>query len=189
MDTLILNADCTPLSQVPLSIVSWQASIRMFFLGKIHVLKAYDDWVIRSQKLEIKVPSIAVMTQQVRWTRGIKYCRANVYLRDDFTCQLQKTEYCESVNGQVNFSELTLDHVIPKSLGGKTNWINVCTSCKDCNSFKGDDPDILPIKMPHKPNYYEMLAKRKRLPVNVRDAEWANYLGWPLDLVKIVPEL
>lgn len=188
MDTLILNSDATPLSHVPLSIVSWQSAIRMFFLGKVHILKSYDDWVIRSQKLEMKVPSIVMMINHVKWTRGIKYCRGNVYLRDNFTCQLQKTSPCKELHGVVNFSELTLDHVTPKSLGGKTNWINVCTSCKECNSFKSDDPNILPIRMPYKPTYYEMLAKRKKLPVHVREAEWSEYLGWPEELIRLAPQ-
>lgn len=185
MDTLILNADGTPLSQVPLSVVSWQVAIRHLFQGKVKILKEYDDWVVRSQHVEMKVPSIVIMSKQVKWSKNLKYSRQNVYIRDDFTCQLQSTGRCRDLGGKVRLSELTLDHVVPKSHGGKTNWLNVCTSCKTCNSEKGADQTIVPKKKPHKPTYYEILAKRKTMPIYVRDEEWKYYLDWPNDLIKI----
>ncbi len=186
MDTLLLNADGTPLSQVPLSVVSWQVAMRLLFTDKVRVLKDYDDWEIRSQHLTMKVPSIVIMTEQVKWSKHLKYSRTNVYMRDDFTCQLQTTNRCKEQKGKVKLAELTLDHVVPRSLGGKTNWTNVCASCKDCNSNKGNDGSIVPKKKPHKPTYYEILAKRKTLPLHIRDEEWKFYIDWPDHLIKVV---
>jgi 5-methylcytosine-specific restriction endonuclease McrA len=188
MDCLILNADGTPLSQIPLSVISWQVALRLMFLGKARVLKEYEHWTVRSQHLELKVPSILISTEQVKWNKHLKYSRANVYLRDDFICQLQTTNRCRENHGKVKLSELTLDHVIPRSQGGKTNWTNVCTSCKDCNSSKGADETIVPKKSPKKPTYYEILAKRKKLPIHIRDADWLHYLDWPSELVKVLPQ-
>jgi 5-methylcytosine-specific restriction endonuclease McrA len=188
MDTLLLNADGGPLSHVPLSVVTWQVAMRLMFLGKVKTLKEYDHWTIRSQHLEMKVPSIVIMTEQVKWSKHLKYSRANVYLRDDFTCQLQTTWRCKEAQGKVKLAELTLDHVVPRSLGGKTNWTNCCTSCKTCNSEKGNDAKIVPKKMPKKPTYYEILSKRKKLPIHIRDAEWQYYIDWPADLVKVIPQ-
>lgn len=188
MDTLLLNADGTPLSHVPLSVVTWQVAMRLVFLGKVRVLKDYDYWTVRSQHLEMKVPSIVIMTEQVKWSKGLKYSRSNVYLRDDFTCQLQTTRRCKEVGGKVKLTELTLDHVVPRSAGGKTNWTNVCASCKECNSEKGNDAKIVPRKMPKKPTYYEILNKRKTLPIHIRDAEWKFYVDWPDHLVKVMPQ-
>ena len=185
MDTLLLNADGTPLSHVPLSVVSWTVAMRLMFLGKVKVLKEYDDWVVRSQHLELKVPSIVIMTEQVKWSKHLKYSRSNVYMRDDFTCQLQITGRCREAKGKVKLTELTLDHVVPRSLGGKTNWLNVCTSCKACNSDKGADETIVPKKKPHRPSYYEILAKRKTLPIHIRDEEWKFYIDWPDHLVRV----
>lgn len=185
-DTLLLNADGQPMSLVPLSAVSAVRALRLVYQGKVTVLKEYDDWVIRSQKLEIKVPSIVIMTRHVHWNRDIKYSCHNIYLRDDFTCQLQITGRCRDLKGKVKHTELTLDHVVPQSLGGKTNWKNICTACKDCNSKKGNDARIVPKKPPHKPTYYEILAKRKNLPIYIRDEEWKYYLDWPDDLVNVV---
>jgi 5-methylcytosine-specific restriction endonuclease McrA len=187
MDTLLLNADGMPLSHVPLSLVTWQVAMRLVFLEKVRTLKSYDNWVIRSQHVEMHVPSIVIMTQQVKWNKNLKYSRANVYLRDDFTCQLQYTNRCKERKGKAKLLELTLDHVVPKSHGGKTTWLNVCTSCKECNSAKGNDHTIVPKKKPYRPTYYEILNKRKTLPINIKDPEWSYYIDWPEHLIRLVP--
>lgn len=181
----MLNADGTPLSYVPLSVVGWQDAMRLVFLDKVRVIKEYEHWTIRSQHLEIKVPSIVIMTTQVKWTKGLKYSWGNVLLRDEFTCQLQNTWRCKEAAGKVKFADLTLDHIVPRSMGGKTNWLNVCVACKACNSDKGNNHKIVPKKMPKRPTYYEILNKRKRLPIHVRDADWAHYLDWPAELIKV----
>jgi 5-methylcytosine-specific restriction endonuclease McrA len=63
----------------------------------------------------------------VRPARNPAFTRFNLFLRDRFECQ-----YC-------GFDEdLTFDHVIPRSLGGKTTWENVVTACAPCNLRKGD---------------------------------------------------
>lgn len=188
MDTLLLNADGQPMSQIPLSVIPATKALHMLYLGKVRVMKDYDDWVISSQRLDIKVPSIVIMTKHVKWDRQIKYSRGNIYLRDDFTCQLQSTNRCRDAKGKGHkITELTLDHVVPRSLGGKSNWKNVCTSCKECNSTKGNDAKIVPKKMPHKPTYYEILAKRKTLPLYIREEEWKFYIDWPEDLIHVIP--
>lgn len=186
-DVLLLNANGVPLSLVPLSVVSWQIAMRLLFTDKVKVLKSYDDWVVRSQHLEMPVPSIIIMSDQVKWQKTLKYSRTNVYLRDDFTCQLQITNRCKDRAGKGKIIDLTLDHVVPRSLGGKTSWTNVCTSCKECNGQKGADETILPKKKPTKPTYYEILAKRKTMPVQIRDEEWKHYIAWPEHLIRIVP--
>lgn len=188
MDTLLLNANGMPLSQIPLSVVTWQVAMRLLYTDKVKVLKAYDHWTVRSQHLEIAVPSIVIMTEQVKWSKTLKYSPSNVFLRDDFTCQLQTTWRCKEAHGKVKVSELTLDHVVPRSKGGKTNWLNCCTACKACNSEKGNDETVLPKKKPHKPTYYEILAKRKTLPIHIRDEEWRFYIDWPEHLVKVIPQ-
>lgn len=187
-DVLVLNADGMPLSHIPLSVVTWQTAIRLVFSEKVRVLKEYNNWYIRSQHLEIRVPSIIIMTEQVKWGKHIRYTRSNVYLRDDFTCQLQYTNRCREKAGKVKTTELTLDHVVPKSQGGKTTWINVCACCKECNSSKGNDHTVIPKKKPHKPSYYEILSKRKNLPIHIRDEDWKFYLDWPEDLINVIPK-
>jgi 5-methylcytosine-specific restriction endonuclease McrA len=187
-DTLILNADGMPLSLVPLSAISWKKAMYLLFLDKVKVLKEYDNWIVRSQHSEWKVPSIVIMTEHVKFDKQLKYSRTNVFLRDDLTCQLQITGRCKDRHGKVKLSELTLDHVVPRSHGGKTTWGNVCTSCKECNSSKGNDVKITPRKKPYKPSYYEILNKRKTMPIVLKDEEWAHYISWPEDLIRITPQ-
>lgn len=187
-EVLVLNADGTPLSQIPLSVVSWQTAMRLIFTDKVKILKEYDNWVVRSQTMSMKVPSIVIMSDQVKYRKQLKYSRNNVYIRDNFTCQLQTTSRCKQAHGKVKLSELTIDHIVPRSRGGKTSWLNVCTACKECNSEKGNDATIIPKKPPTKPSYYEILAKRKTLPITIRDEEWKFYIDWPAELIRVLPQ-
>ena len=187
-DTLHLNADGQPLSLLPLSTITWQDAMRLIYLDKARILKEYDFWTIRSQHLTMKVPSIIISTEQIKYAKHLKYSRGNIYLRDDFTCQLQSTWRCKEAKGKVRHDLLTLDHVVPRSHGGKTNWVNCCTSCKECNSEKGNDASILPKKKPWKPSYFEILSKRKKFPLHIRDEEWRFYIDWPEDMIKVLPQ-
>lgn len=179
MDTLVLNSDGSPLSYIPLSVVSWQVALRLLFTDKVTVLKEYDDWNVRSQHISMKVPSIIMMIDHIKWSKQVKYNRSNVYARDNYRCQLRITRRCKSVDGYVKHNDLTLDHVVPRSYGGKSIWTNVCASCKECNSEKGNDRSILPKTEPKKPNYYEILARRKSQPLYIRDEAWKMYIDWP----------
>lgn len=178
-DTLILNADGTPLSMMPLSVVSWETAIRLLTLEKVSVLKDHDDWVVRSPSVTMPVPSVVLCSEQIKWNRNIKYNRNNVLLRDNYTCQ-----YCMVKFGQSN---LTLDHVLPRKWGGKTVWTNVVAACKDCNSRKGDNREIVPKKMPHRPSYYELVAKSRSRILRIRDEFWMSFVEWPEDKVDLVP--
>jgi 5-methylcytosine-specific restriction endonuclease McrA len=178
-DTLILNADGSPLSVLPLSIVSWQIGIRLLVTDKVRVLKEYDDWVVRSPSTTMHVPSVVMTTDYVKWNRKVKYSRSNVFLRDDHTCQL-----CGERPGIYN---LSLDHVVPRSKGGKTTWTNIVTACKPCNSSKGNDETIVPKKMPQRPSYYQLVAKRAKQPVVIKDEYWKNFLPWDETLINFKP--
>ena len=173
---------------IPLSAIPWTEAVRLMYLGKVKVIKDYDNWMIHSQHLSLKVPSIVISTEYVKYQKELKYSPGNIRLRDDFTCQLQITNRCRDQKGKVRLTELTLDHVVPKSLGGKTNWTNCCTACKECNSQKGNDPKIVPKVKPKRPSYYEILAKRKTLPIYFRDEAWRDYVDWPEHLIKVLPQ-
>lgn len=178
-DTLILNKDGQPLSMLPLSVVGWQTAIRLLTLDKVRVLKSHNDWVVNSPSVSINVPSVVITTDYVKWSRHVKYSRSNVFLRDMFTCQ-----YC---GAKPAIAQLTLDHVNPKSHGGRTAWNNISTACKKCNSNKGNDASILPKVVPRKPSYYELAAKRKQYPIRIRDEYWKNFLDWDNTLITLHP--
>ena len=79
-DVLHLNADGQPLSLLPLSVISWTEAVRLIYLDKAKVLKGYDNWIIRSQYLNMEVPSIIISTEQIKYSKHLKYSRGNIYL-------------------------------------------------------------------------------------------------------------
>lgn len=167
-DTLLLNSDYTPISILPLSVINYQHAIKLMFLGRVTVLETYPNWLIRSEKLTINVPSVCVTKDYFKFTKYVKFTRQNMYLRDLFKCQ-----YCEEV---FDYHDLTLDHVIPRSMGGKATWENSVTACKNCNSKKGSKL-WKPKVMPYAPDYYSLVNKWKQLPFTVKQDSWNQYLG------------
>jgi len=178
-DTLVLNADGNPLSLLPLSAVNWHLSIKLIWLDKFKILENYEDWVIHSPSTEMQVPSVLMSKEYINLARYPRFSRNNVYLRDLFTCQ-----YCGCEHNQKNWKDLTLDHVVPRSLGGHANWENIVTACFDCNIHKGSK-NIKPKQMPHKPDYWELANKRSQFPLTVPHHTWTNYPNWDQNLVKI----
>lgn len=103
----------------------------MFFSGKVEVID-YTKSVIRSENFSVFCPKTIRLLNfnRVFFGRGkTKFNRNNVYRRDKYICQ-----YC---GRNPRKEELTLDHVIPKSMGGQTDWGNVVTCCYECNQKKG----------------------------------------------------
>jgi len=168
-DCLILNADCQPVSILPLSIVSWQDAITYMVLDKATVLEWHDDWYIRSASWETRVPAVMVLKDYQKTKTYIRYSKGNVFLRDDYKCQ-----YC---GVDVNKRTATLDHVLPLSHGGKTNWENSTCACSKCNSNKGNSlKHPKPKRSPYKPSYWELVEKRKKLGFDFRHPSWKDYL-------------
>src|SRR5215470_18756394 len=122
---LVLNADYRPLSYFPLSICSWQEALKNVFLERVNVVDEYDE-IVRTPTREFKIPAIISLKTYVKPPRQPAFTRFNVFLRDLFTCQ-----YCGVKH------ELTFDHVIPRSRGGRTTWHNVVAACSPCNLLKG----------------------------------------------------
>lgn len=167
-DTLLLNSNYEPISVLPLSVINWQHAIKLMYLGRVHVLETYPDWIVRSERLAINVPSVCVTKDYFPHKQHVRFSRYNMYLRDLFQCA-----YCEDV---FDYDELTIDHVVPRASGGKTNWTNCTTSCKSCNFNKGSKL-LKPKTMPYKPDYYNLVAKWKSMPFTVRQESWNQYLG------------
>mmetsp|Transcript_63259 Transcript_63259/g.126988 ORF Transcript_63259/g.126988 Transcript_63259/m.126988 type:complete len:275 (-) Transcript_63259:190-1014(-) len=169
---LVLNGDYTPLSYTPLSIWSWQDAIKAVFMGRVSVVAAYDDAVVRSPNCEMQVPSVIVLKSYVRHGEKPAFTRKNVFIRDEFTCQ-----YCGERAGKSK--QLTYDHVHPKSKGGGTSWTNVVACCGPCNSRKGDlglkeAQKILKMRirrLPKEPSYYELRSKARDCFLAPIDAE------------------
>jgi len=125
--TLLLNA-----TYEPLQIVSWKRAVRMLFQDKVEVIEEYHNEV-RSVSISIRIPSVIRLLHYVRVHRNhrtVKLSRSNLFLRDKYRCQ-----YC---GRQLPASELTCDHLVPVSRGGRKTWENVVTCCVPCNRRKGN---------------------------------------------------
>ena len=168
MDTLLLNADASPVTMLPLSVISWQDSIRYIVLDKVNVLEWHDDWIVRSATWETRVPAVIMLKEYYKKNHYIRYSKMNVFLRDMFECQ-----YCGVT---VNKRTATLDHVLPQSHGGRSTWENSTTSCSHCNSTKGNNRKIKPKHIPHKPTYWELVDKRKQMTFEIRHPSWNMFL-------------
>ena len=118
--TLVLNADFRPLSYFPLSLWPWQETIKAVVLSRVNIVAEYDQ-VVRSPSLQLRLPSVISLRDYVPPTPRPAFTRFNVFLRDRFTCR-----YCGEPGPA---HQLTFDHVVPRSRGGRTTWENVVTAC------------------------------------------------------------
>lgn len=130
MDTLLLNADYKPKA-----VVNWQKAIEYKLRDVVYVLAEYDGWLIRSASAAFTVPAVLMLKKYVHRHKRVNFCRTNLYIRDNFTCQ-----YCGDCvkDGDLRVRDLTYDHVLPRSRGGLTTWQNIVAACRPCNRVKGD---------------------------------------------------
>ena len=167
-DTLLLNCDAQPVSLLPLSAIQWKEAITYLWLDKVSVLEWYDDWIVRSESWETRVPAVIMLREMMKRNTKPRFSKTNIFLRDLNTCQ-----YCENVFYP---SELTLDHVLPVSRGGKTNWHNIVAACEPCNARKGNSLRPYPKTQPHRPDYWELADKKKQLRLEVKHPSWRQFI-------------
>ena len=168
-DTLVLNADGLPVSYLPLSTIDWQEAIKYMVLDKADVLMFHDNWIVRSAHWETQVPSVIMLREYMKSKHSVRFSRGNVYLRDNGTCQ-----YCGI---DVDRKASTLDHVHPISKGGKTTWENTVTACGPCNADKADKTHTHKPKIkPYKPEYFELVNKRKKQGFHLRYETWRQFV-------------
>jgi len=154
----------------PHQVISWQAAVTLSFLGKVDVLETYED-EIRSPTMTIRAPAVVRLKRHnTPPTRGVKFSRTNVFVRDDFRCQ-----YCGVGK---DGDELTYDHVLPRVQGGKTVWENIVASCRDCNARKrGRTPDQAGMKLLKRPERPRWLPASPIIKLGSRRIPevWAYY--------------
>lgn len=167
--TLLLNADGMPVSYMPLSTLTWEDAIKYMVLNKADVLLYHDSWIVHSANWETQVPSVMMLREYMKPKTSIRFSRSNVYLRDNYKCQ-----YCGT---HVDRKEATLDHVLPFSKGGKTVWDNCVTACGPCNAAKADKLGWKPKNKPYKPEYFELVNKRKQQGIQVKYDEWMQFIA------------
>ncbi len=174
---LVLNADFRPLSYFPLSLWSWQDAVKAVFLDRVSVLNEYETEV-RSPSMVMRLPSVIALKDYIPAARRPAFTRFNVFLRDGFTCQ-----YCSERSAA---QDLTFDHVIPRSRGGRTTWENVVAACGDCNLRKGSklprESAMYPRTHPRQPTTWELQDNGRAFPPNYLHQSWRDYLYWDSEL-------
>ena len=146
-------------------------------LGRVQVVQEYDQ-VVRSPRWEMRLPSVICLKKYAPMERSPAFTRFNVFLRDRFACQYCATEHPTN--------DLTFDHVIPRSRGGRTTWDNVVTACAPCNLLKGGRlparAGMHPRIAPHRPSVTELQNNGRLFPPNYLHESWADYLYWDSEL-------
>jgi len=174
---LVLNADFRPLSYFPLSIWSWQDAIKAVWLDRVSVLNEYDT-AVHSPRMTMRLPSVIALKDYIPSARRPAFTRFNVFLRDEFSCQ-----YCGEERAA---PDLTFDHVIPRSRGGRTTWENVVAACGPCNLAKGSmlpkECRMHPRQAPRQPTSWELQDNGRSFPPNYLHESWRDYLYWDSEL-------
>ncbi|MCO4755332.1 MAG: HNH endonuclease [Bacteriovoracaceae bacterium] len=149
MKALVLDA-----TFFPVQIIDWKKAMVLFFTQRAEVVDFHEDIEIRSTNDSFRLPKVLRLFEKVNNLGQVKFSRSNVFYRDKFLCQ-----YCTK---KFEASELTLDHVMPKSRGGKTSWENIVACCRKCNNSKADrtprEAGLKLLHRPRQPNWSPMLA-------------------------------
>lgn len=174
---LVLNADFRPLSYFPLSIWPWQEAVKAVIADRVHVVAVYDR-EIHSPSHRMAVPSVISLKEYIPTARRPAFTRFNVFLRDRFSCQ-----YC---GRRQPSHELTFDHVIPRSRGGRTTWENVVAACAPCNVAKSNrlprEAKMFPLIRPFRPTTQQLQRNGRLFPPNYLHDSWRDFLYWDAEL-------
>lgn len=139
---LVLNR-----SFMPINVTTMRRAFVLLFLGNaVAVDKSYQTfdietwiqqfessdpaWAVRTIRGSLSVPRVILLLRYDQIPKNrIRFSPRNIFVRDNYTCQ-----YCGE---QFSRDKLNLDHVLPRSRGGKTTWDNVVCACIHCNRLKG----------------------------------------------------
>lgn len=181
---LVLNMDASPMT-----VMSFERGFRLAYKGKADVVSYVEDnpincaindddylklitecpTLLTDDGVGFKRPTIVRLNKYVYIPhKKVTLSRYNIYRRDDYTCV-----YCPSTEN------LTIDHVKPKSKGGRNSWENLATCCGNCNLEKGNMPLSEYTKltgktirhMPYRPSYMEFLSQYKDI-----HEDWRPYV-------------
>lgn len=138
----------------------------------------FGDAVIRSPRLTLVVPDVIRLTRYERLGgRSVVFSRRNLFKRDRYACQ-----YCGAQPGP---EELTIDHVVPKSRGGRSEWANCVLACLRCNARKADrapaGAGMALRRPPRKPAWTAL----EHVPRAHRRLSWEQFLSkayWEVEL-------
>ena len=183
LKTLVLNADFNPISTWPLSLISAQDAICAVVRDRVTVVAEWDA-EFRSPSVRMKVPRVIALKDYQTVSASPKFCRRSILLRDRFQCQ-----YCGETFPP---EQLTFDHVIPRSAGGRTEWENILTCCVPCNTRKRDTMpnysgkkgkgSMRPLKEPRRPSSAELMRAGLANLDSDTKKDFSSWLYWNTEL-------
>uniref|UniRef100_A0A7V3ZY46 HNH endonuclease n=1 Tax=candidate division WOR-3 bacterium TaxID=2052148 RepID=A0A7V3ZY46_UNCW3 len=161
-EVLLLNYDYTPLN-----VLNLRKAVRLVVLKKAEPVYFKDGHFWRSERLTLRLPSVIRLRYHVHLRyKEVPLNKKNILRRDNYTCQ-----YCGTTEGP-----MTIDHIVPKRLGGGETWENLVCACFRCNNRKGDstpeEAGMKLLKTPKKPTYLTLLFSSIRIP----DNRWREFL-------------
>lgn len=174
---LVLNADFRPLSYFPLSIWPWQDTVKAVFLDRVNIVSEYEE-TVHSPSFRMRLPSVISLKEYVPVKRRPAFTRFNVFLRDGFRCQYS--------GRRLPVEQLTFDHVMPRSRGGRTSWSNVVTASGEMNLAKADktpaEAGMQLLREPRQPTVHELQRQARKFPPNYLHESWNDFLYWDSEL-------
>ena len=155
-------------SYKPIEVITWQDAFILTWLKKAYVVEYTEQWA-HSATQKFQIPAVIALIRFVDEKIFTVPCTTkNVMLRDGHLCQ-----YCGKSSKQ---AQLNIDHVIPRSKGGKTCWENVVTACTACNQAKKDlflhETGLKLAQIPKKPSYRALIGKK----IGSINDSWIRYL-------------
>jgi len=163
-EVLVLNSDYEPLN-----ICNLRRAMNLVFLGKVDILHE-DSIVLHTVSRVYRSPSVLRLRSHVKRPHPqLRLSRRSILARDNYACQ-----YCGHSG-----HDLTVDHVVPRRLGGPTTWENLVCCCKRCNTRKGDKT-LAQIgfslrQQPRRPKYVPFISLTKFI-AGAKNEVWRDYL-------------
>ncbi len=162
---LVLNA-----TYEPVNVCAARRAIILVLSG-VALPEEESSRLVHSPSVVMRVPSVIRLLEYRRIPHQARaLSRKNILIRDRHTCQ-----FCGRI---LPAAELTLDHVIPRSQGGRSTWENLVACCHRCNNRKGDrTPDDSEMKLLRQPRPFNLHTNRHLMRLmGTSDAQWRKYL-------------
>lgn len=133
---LVLNFDFTPLN-----VTTLQRGFTLVNKGKAEIVESDPNPIVTAYKEYVRPVIIRLLRYITYRGTGMRVNRQRIFKRDNYQCV-----YCGS------HKDLTIDHVLPRSRGGKNTWTNLVSCCSKCNLKKGNKtPDEANMRLRSKP--------------------------------------
>lgn len=176
--TLVLNYNYMPISLFPLHTIPAEDAVTRIVNDTCRAVFEYDRSIL-TPTAKMRWPSVIARVRPKKIKENVRLSPESLYYRDHGLCM-----YCEK---PITMKEMTCDHVIPESRGGRYEWTNIVSACAECNFAKGAELPVgrwKPRVAPIKPNYYQLLEIRKKFPIVVDHESWIDFLsGWKNDVI------